>query len=258
MSNLRAGRHAVAVVLLLFINALAGRAAAEPAAARPHLDADPDLVAVPAPPGDIVDLDAFIVQLLQGNADVVVARQEIERTRGVARQALAALLPTLSASGTLQYSQPSGGYATSPSGTGGSASSTSATNLVLSSSPLVATGTLSLSQSLIAPRALYALGTNDRSIASARATAEDRVRTTLTTAADDLLAEVSAARTAEVSRVGLRSALEVMAMTARKLELGSATRLDLVRTTAGCGERPRHGGQRSRKRYVRRARPWVW
>lgn len=232
MSRPQAGSRAGAVVGLLLLAALAARAAAEPARlpVRLQLDKDPDLAAVPEAPASIVDLDAFVAQVLQGNVDVAVARQEVERARGLARQALAALLPTLSASGSLQYHQPTGGYAAAASGAGGSGSAMSASSLFLSNSAFFATGTLSLSQSLLSPRALYAIGTSDRSIASAQATADDRVRTTLITAADDLLAEVSAARTAEVSRVGLRSAIEVMAMTARKVELGSATQLDLLRT----------------------------
>lgn len=218
----------MAALALLFLTAGAGSASAD--SARRSIEEDPDLKPVPEASGSIADMDAFLTQLLQGNADVAVARQEIERARGAARQALAALLPTLSASGSLQYQQPTGGYSAALSGSGASSGAMSASNLILSSTPLLATGTLSLSQSLISPRALYAVGTNDRSIASAQAAAEDRVRTTLLAAADDLLAERSAARTAEISRVGLRTALEVMTMTARKLELGSATQLDLMRT----------------------------
>lgn len=222
MSSSRLGwLSRLALLLCALLGATPALAAAE----------DPDLIPVPTPPDVISELDGFLSQLLRDNADVVTAQLEIERVRGVARQALAALLPSLSASGTLQYIQPSGGGVALPSGTGSTGGTTTGTSgLVVTSTPVYATAGLSLSQSLVAPRSWYALGTNQRSIASARASAEDRQRTTLLAAAGDLLSVLSAASAAEVSRVGLRAALDVMNMTARKLELGSATRLDLVRT----------------------------
>lgn len=201
----------------------AGQALALPAA----IEQDPDLAPVADPIQRIDEVDGFLTQLLRQNTDVLTAQLEVERTRGVARQALAALLPSVNASGTVQFAQPNGSGVSSQNG---GASTNSTAGLIVTSAPVYATAGLSLSQSLVAPRSWYALGTSQRSTASAHATAKDRVRTTLLLATGDLLAERSAASAADASRVGLRAALEVMAMTARRLELGSATRLDLVRT----------------------------
>ena len=186
-------------------------------------DRDPELAPMAPAAHTITSAEDFAARVLRGNADVAVTHAEIERVRGVARQALAQLLPNLSATANAQYMQPS-------NVTFSSSTATTAGGLDVTTTSFIASGSVSLSQSLVSPRDWYAQGTNRRAIASAEASAQDRVRTTLMQAAEDAIAERSAARSADVSRVGLRSALEVVKLTARKVELGDAAPLDLVRT----------------------------
>lgn len=60
-------------------------------------------------------------------------------------------------------------------------------------------------------------------------TLEDRKRILATDVAGALVAEIAAERVAELNRVGLRQALERLALAGRRDELGSGSRLDVVR-----------------------------
>jgi outer membrane protein TolC len=93
----------------------------------------------------------------------------------------------------------------------------------------VLAGQIGLVQPVLSPRAWYAVGTAHRAEDAARLTLEDRKRVLATDVAGALVAEIAAERIAELNRVGLRQALERLALAHRREDLGSGNRLDVVR-----------------------------
>jgi multidrug efflux system outer membrane protein len=79
------------------------------------------------------------------------------------------------------------------------------------------------------PRGLYGLGTANRALDAEKLSFEDRRRQIATAAVDAILATLAAGRVAELNRVGLRSALERLALTRARLEYGQGTELDVDR-----------------------------
>lgn len=182
--------------------------------------ADPDLNPVP-PAKDVVrSLGDVLSRVSNGSADVLVAREEVERSRGLWRQALALALPTINLTGSLQVGGNSGGNqdVLGTAGTSGTA-----------------TGAVSLSQPLLAPRAWYGVRTAQRSVEASQLAASDKERSTLANAVDAVVAVAVAERAADVSRSGLTSAIEVLELTHKKERTGSATRLDIVRAEQDVG-----------------------
>jgi outer membrane protein TolC len=73
------------------------------------------------------------------------------------------------------------------------------------------------------------VGTAKKATNLATLSADDRSRTILAAVADAIIAVVTAERVAEVNRVGLKSSLQTLELTERKMRLGSGTKLDVVR-----------------------------
>jgi outer membrane protein TolC len=181
---------------------------------------DPDLAPVAPAQNTIRSLAEVLSRVGGGSADVLIARQEIERSRGLWRQALAQALPTINLTGSLQVGGSSGGNEAALGMAGNSAT---------------ATGSVSLAQPLLAPRAWYGIGTAQRSIEAAQYAAADKERSAIANAVDAVVAVAVAERAAAVSRSGLASALEVLELTHKKERTGSATRLDIVRAEQDVG-----------------------
>lgn len=152
------------------------------------------------------------------DVEYAIAVKEIERAEGLRRQALAAALPTLTATGSVRYEIFN--------------RSSEAVSPGLSAfipDPWTATAQLTARHPLIAPRAWWAVGTADSRVDLAKVSIEDRRRTLLAAAAESVVGVVTAQRVAEINRIGLRAALERLKLTERRLELGSGTKLDVVR-----------------------------
>ncbi|EYF01629.1 TolC family protein [Chondromyces apiculatus] len=188
---------------------------AELSGLRPLNIQDPDLQAI-APATRVLGSWREAVSLIENRApDLAIAIQEIVRAEGLARQALAQALPTLNASGSINQSL-------------------LGTNFVVGvgQSDLRITGInagFSISQPLLAPRIWYGVGTAKLQVEIAKMTADDQRRVSLATVADGVVNVVTAERTSEINRVGLRGSLELLELTRRRADLGTGTKLDVVR-----------------------------
>jgi outer membrane protein TolC len=141
------------------------------------------------------------------SVDVAIARQGIERAEGLWRQALAQALPTITATGTLTKNLFPG-------------------DKIL---PTLATAQLDASQPILAPRAWYGIKTADLGVKQAKQSTDDRRRTVLAQVADAIVGVFAAERVAEINRLGLRNALQHVAIAERKSNLGDGKRLDVLR-----------------------------
>jgi multidrug efflux system outer membrane protein len=91
------------------------------------------------------------------------------------------------------------------------------------------TGTLTLSQDLINVQEFDQISINELMEDSSRMTVDDARRTLDLSLANQIVSVVTAERSAEINRVGLRVALEQLELTKRKAALGAAMGLDVVR-----------------------------
>jgi hypothetical protein len=108
------------------------------------------------------------------------------------------------------------------------------------------------SWSVIDVAARRARATAAADLRGAEASQVDVARRTALVAADAVVAVLAATRAAELTRQGLRLALERAALGARTHELGAATELDAIRTAPGRRGRARRGDRRRRAAPVAR------
>lgn len=191
-------------------------AAAPPTAPKPIEVDDPALAPVPPAQRMLTSWQETRALIEQRSADLVVAEQEIARAEGLARQALAAALPSLDASGSLGHRLLSGSHPPS-SASGARLGDTTAS------------ASITLRQPVLAPRAWYGIGTAQRAVDVAKLSLMDRRRIVIGAVADAVVSIVTAERVSEINRVGLRSALERLELTRRRERLGTGTKLDVVR-----------------------------
>ncbi len=175
-------------------------------------------------------------QLLAGRStQLQTALAEVMRAEAAGRTALAALLPQANAGGTFTHQLLTKTYPvvvgtetrTDPA-TGLSVSVPVTRDIVTPQSDIFGL-TVSLSQPLIAAASLHAYGTAKESVVASKLSLEDTKRLLVLAAANAIVAVVTAERVAELNRVGLRQALERLALTKRKQELGAANGLDVIR-----------------------------
>jgi multidrug efflux system outer membrane protein len=170
------------------------------------------------PPRRTVGTWENVLSLVRARStDLRLAFDEVERAEGQSRIALAGALTQLNATGSLTHNFLQGSYPIAPG-----ASLAYPTRNVLS-------GQVALVQPVFSPRAWYAVGTARRAEDSVRMTLQDRKRIIATDVAGALVAEIAAERVAELNRVGLRQALERLALAHRREDLGSGSRLDVLR-----------------------------
>jgi outer membrane protein TolC len=174
---------------------------------------DPMLAPVPAAPHTLAGWKDALSIISTRSTDVLIAQQEIEKSEGLTREALAAALPSLTGQGSITHNFITDDtlqkFAPSPSHT--------------------LTAQLTVQQPILAPRAWYQIDTAKLGTKTAKSTLADKKRTTLAAVADSIVAVVTSERVAEVNRIGLRASLERLELTSRKARLGSGTRLDVVR-----------------------------
>jgi outer membrane protein TolC len=174
---------------------------------------DPMLAPLPAPPKMLTSWKDALGLIQLRSIDLQLAMQDVERAEGQARVALAAALPTLTASGNLSHQLITG----SNPGSGLPFTNPSLTASVTASVPL------------LAPRAWYGIETAKKSVESAKLTVEDKKRTIFAGVANSIVSVVTAERVAEINRNSLKSALERLDLARRKFRLGDGTRLDVLR-----------------------------
>jgi outer membrane protein TolC len=223
--------RASTVLLPVLLSLAAPRAFAQPAAPpeapvdapkpKPITIDDPMLTPLPDAPKTLTSWRQAIALSSAEDADYSISLFEIERARGEERRVLAGTLPTLTGTGvvTLQIVR------------------SEISTFDVSGAPITidvppsptATASLTLRQPLLAPRVWYGIGTAEKNTEAAERSAEDVQRRLVGRVATAIVAVVTSERIAETNRVGLRAALERLALQKRRLELGSGTSLDVVR-----------------------------
>jgi multidrug efflux system outer membrane protein len=197
---------------------------------------DPMLEPIPPAPMQVSSWREALDMLRQRSTDLRTALAQVEVAAGLRRIALAGLLPTLTGTVATQYNvlNPeattflgggsggiSGGVGSGGVGSGGTGS------LRPTSLPVV--GSLTASMPLLDLRAIAVLHTADESRRTAALSLAETRRQLTGALAQALVAVSARERLAEVNRINLRTALERLALTQRRLELGAGTRLDVVR-----------------------------
>jgi len=185
-----------------------------PVAARP--EPDPMLAPMPEALRRIASWSEALTLIRDQSPDYVSSYESIVRAEAQRRIALAAVLPVLSgqASYTHQW------LTTALQFNGGT---------VQVPPPDIWAASATLTWSVVNPRSIYGVGTADRNIEFAKLTFEDRRRIIALFIVDAMLSTLAAARVTELDRVGLRAALERLALTKARLQFGQGTPLDVDR-----------------------------
>jgi outer membrane protein TolC len=199
--------------------------------APPSVD-DPMLAPVP-PPRRLIASWAEAQQMLRARStNLKTALDQVLNAEGQTMVALAQYLPAL------------GGCAGGSSAPPGCANasythqlltrtvSESAVGTVLTNVvpiPNTLTGSLTVSQDIVNFQEFDQISINELMEDSSRMTVDDTRRTLDLSLANQIVSVVTAERSADINRVGLRVALEQLALSERKAALGAATMLDVVR-----------------------------
>jgi outer membrane protein, multidrug efflux system len=176
---------------------------------------DPMLAPPPPAPRQVASWDDALALLRAHSPDYISSYETVLRAEAQSRIALAAVLPTLNAQGTAVKE------ATETIAIAGLSLQSPPPNLLSVSA--------TLQWSVLNPRALYAVGTARENTKAAALSFEDRRRVIALTVVNAMLSTLAAARVAELNRVGLRSALERLALTQARLQYGQGTPLDVDR-----------------------------
>ena len=184
------------------------------------------LAPMPPAPTVVASWQDALSMLNARSLDLRNAYDQIKAAEAQSRIALAAMLPTLNATGTVthQFITKTPLMTTMPIGaTGAGCSGTGCTQ-----TPSSAGGNLILTQPLLAIEAWHTLGTRHVSEEAARLSGEDLRRTLAISVGTDIINVVAAERVAELSRVALRNALEQRALIGLKAKDGAANALDVA------------------------------
>jgi outer membrane protein TolC len=181
---------------------------------------DPMLTPVPAPKRVLSSWQEAVAYLRARSTDLRIAIDQVLQAEAQTRIALAAYLPSINGTGTLTHN-----FVTK-------------TGLQIGSSGLVpievptgtyATGNIQLQQALLNAQAFDQISINELNEDVSRLSVDDKKRTLALSLANQIVAVVTAERSAEINRVGLKVALEQLEITKRKQALGAANGLDVVR-----------------------------
>ncbi|AKQ70390.1 Heavy metal RND efflux outer membrane protein, CzcC family [Myxococcus hansupus] len=238
-------------VLLAQAGASSDAGTGQPASSAPALSPDTpeppqfpvsDPLLEPIPPASlqVATWDEALRLLRQRSTTLYSALAQVEAAAGAQRVALATLLPTVTGTVSVQYNvlNPDatplfGGGGGVGGGVGGGIGGGIGGDVGGGASPRLTRppflGLLNASMPLFNLSSIVALGTAREARRNATLTLAE-TRRQLTSALAQALVLVSAQeRLAEVNRVNLRTALERLALTERRFELGAGTRLDVVR-----------------------------
>ena len=179
---------------------------------------DAMLAPPPRPARILANWSEALVELRARSVDLATSLAEVRRAEAQSRIALAALLPSINGTATATHQLiTKTGY-----------NSITGTTTITPSTDYI-NGGVTLSQSLVDTKAWHDLGTARASEVVQRLGVESTRRTMVLSLATAIVAVITAERVAEVNRIALRSALELLELTNRKRLLGAATGLDTVR-----------------------------
>lgn len=188
-----------------------------PPGAEPPPVADPMLAPLPDAPRPIASWDEALALIRARSPDYTSSRESVVRAEAQKRIALAAVLPVLT--GQANYVHQFINERVALPG---------APPFVTPPSDVFGLGA-TLAWSVLNPRSIYAQGTAERNIELARLSFEDRRRLIAEAVVTAMLSTLAGARVAELNRVGLRSALERLALTQARQQFGQGTALDVDR-----------------------------
>ena len=196
--------------------AQSGPPRADPALPPPPDVSDPMLTPVPPPKRLLGSWQEALALLRTRSTDLKIALDQVLQAEAQTRIALAQYLPTLSSTGIAshQFLTSAGVYF---SNNGASSASTTFT------------GNVQLQQTLVNAQQFDQISIDELNEDVTKLTVDDRRRTLALSLANQIVAVVTAERSAEINRVGLKVALEQLEISRRKLALGAANGLDLVR-----------------------------
>jgi outer membrane protein TolC len=186
------------------------------------IDDDPDLE--PASPArrQLGSWHQLFDLIATRSSDRAVALLEVERARGLRRQALGSALPLVTATGIVTQHFIRTEVSTIDADTGA---------IVRESLPRspTALAEISVAQPILAPRAWYAVGTASSEIERAEIAVDVADRLLVSEIARNVVGVATGERLSEVTRVSLRAALERLELTRRARALGTGTDLDTAR-----------------------------
>lgn len=191
--------------------------AASPIAVPPPPEvSDPMLAPVPPPRRILSSWSEAVTYLRARSTDLKIALDQVLQAEAQTRIALAGPLPSLTSTGLMshQFLTSSGIYVSSSGAT---------------SSSTTYSGNLALQGTLINVQQFDQISIDELNEDATRLSVDDKKRTLALSLANQIVAVVTAERSAEINRVGLRVALEQLEITRRKQALGAANGLDVVR-----------------------------
>jgi outer membrane protein TolC len=227
-------RKALAVFVLFSFPGVAGAqphaappASPPPASAQLTLPPPPpvsDPMLAPAPPAKRVlsSWQEALTYLRQRSTDLRIVLDQVLQAEAQTRIALAQYLPSIQGTGAYTHS-----FVTKSGGT------TVFGGAVIQSPtvpPLDAwSGNVQVQQTLINVQQFDQISINELGEDAAKLSVDDEKRTLALSLANQIVSVVTAERSAEINRVGLKVALEQLEITKRKQSLGAANGLDVVR-----------------------------
>jgi outer membrane protein TolC len=191
---------------------------------QPPQVTDPMLVPVPAPKRMLGSWDEGIAYLRARSTDLRIVFDQVLQAEAQTRIALAAYLPTITGTGNYTHN-----ILTNPAPGGQIVTLTGFSTSSRTPIPDSFSGSIQLQQALINVQAFDAIGINELNEDVAKLSVEDEKRILALSIANQIVAVVTAERGAQINRVGLQVALEQLEITRRKLALGAANGLDVVR-----------------------------
>jgi multidrug efflux system outer membrane protein len=177
---------------------------------------DAMLTPVPPPKRVLTSWPEAVTYLRARSTDLKIALDQVLQAEAATRIALAQYLPSLTSTGVMSHQliTSSGIYISS---TGASSSTTTLY------------GSLQLQQTILNVQQFDQISIDELNEDATKLSVDDKKRTLALSLANSIVAVVTAERSADINRVGLRVALEQLEITKRKQGLGAANGLDVVR-----------------------------
>lgn len=214
LSQLIASTVVVALTVATLPN-LALAQSAQPDTPLGHID-DPLLAPPPSAPRTLASWEEAISLVRAHSPDYRQSFDNVLRAEALSRVAMAGLLPTVKGEGAFMHQ-----FITTETSLG-----TGVLTVPLQD-VFAVTGTATWA--IGSPRAWYALGTSKRGIDVAKHDLTAKRRAIAETVVSLMIGTVGAARTADLSRAGLRSSLERVALAEARVRAQHGTELDLGR-----------------------------
>jgi outer membrane protein TolC len=187
----------------------------QPAFAPPPVS-DPMLTPPPPTEAQVKSWDDALALIRAHSPDYQISAETIARAEAQKRIALSTVLPTVTGTGAYTHN-----FLTKQLTLSGATLVTPPTDIFV----LGATATWAI----INPRGIHAVATAGKAIDATRLSFEERRREIALSTLSAFLATLATERVAELNRVGLRTALERLALTQTRLKFGKGTPLDVDR-----------------------------